>query len=114
MSKYKKGKIVIGVVSGIETYGIFVKFEEYYSGLIHISEISDRFVSDINQVAKVGDEIVVEILAVDEKNYRLSLSLKNVKRKPRKKRSKIKETPTGFKTLSKKLLQWIDNNLENK
>ena len=48
MSKYEVGKIVIGCVTGVENYGIFVSLDEYYSGLIHISEISTKFVKDIN------------------------------------------------------------------
>ena len=44
MNQYKKGEIVTGCVTGIEKYGIFVSLDEYYSGLIHISEISDFFV----------------------------------------------------------------------
>ena len=37
MSKYEKGKIIKGIVSGIESYGAFITFDEYYTGLIHIS-----------------------------------------------------------------------------
>ena len=39
MGKYEKGKIVKGVVTGIESYGVFVSFDEFYTGLIHISEL---------------------------------------------------------------------------
>ncbi len=114
MTKYKKGKIVKGVVSGIETYGIFIKFDEFYSGLLHISEISHSFVTDVTKVAEIGDEILVEVLEVDEENYKLTLSLKNINKKnPKKNRQKIKETKTGFKTLEKKLAECIDLNLEN-
>ena len=42
--KYENGKIIKGCVTGIESYGIFMSFDEYYSGLIHISEISKKFV----------------------------------------------------------------------
>ena len=48
MSKYENGKIVTGCVTGIENYGIFVSLDEYYSGLIHISEISHGFVKDVH------------------------------------------------------------------
>ena len=114
MSKYKKGKIVKGVVSGVETYGVFVKFDEFYSGLLHISEISHDFVEDITKVAEIGDEIVVEILDVDEENYRLTLSLKNINKKNKAEgKSKIRETKTGFATLQKRLDEWVDKNLEN-
>ena len=47
MTKYKKGSIIRGTVTGIETYGVFVSCDEYYSGLIHISEISYSYVKNI-------------------------------------------------------------------
>ena len=48
MSKYRKGNIVKATVTGIESYGVFVSFDEYYTGLIHISEISNNFVDVCN------------------------------------------------------------------
>ena len=114
MAKYIKGKIVKGTVTGIESYGVFVSFDEYYSGLIHISELSHNFVKDIHDYVKIGDQIYVEILDVDEESYHLKLSIKNINYKingkPR--RRKIVETPHGFTTLSKKLPLWIDKQLK--
>ena len=55
MSKIKKGRIIRGTVSGIESYGAFVSCDDYYTGLIHISEMSHGFVKDINDFVKVGD-----------------------------------------------------------
>ena len=48
MIPYKKGQIIKGTITGIEKYGAFVSLDEYYTGLIHISEISHGFVRDIN------------------------------------------------------------------
>ena len=67
MTKYKKGKVVRGTVTGIENYGIFISFDEYYSGLIHISEISHGFVKDINNFVKIGETIYVRILSFEIK-----------------------------------------------
>ena len=53
MSKYEKGKIITGCVTGVENYGIFVTLDEYYSGLIHISEISNNFVRNINDYVNI-------------------------------------------------------------
>ena len=78
---YNKGKIVKGVVSGIEPYGIFVNFDEYYSGLIHISEISNGFVRNPNKFVELGETIYVEILDVDEDECHLKLSIKNIQYK---------------------------------
>lgn len=114
MKKYQEGKIVKGTVTGIEPYGIFVSFDDYYSGLIHISEISYNFVKDINFFVKIGDIINTEIIGVDEENNHLKLSIKNINyqiRTPRKKR-KIIETKQGFKTLAHYLPIWIDKKLK--
>ena len=114
MSKYKKGKIVKGVVTGIEKYGAFLAFDEYYTGLIHISEISNGFVSDIHNFINVGDQIYVEILeAIDDENH-LKLSIKNINYKinGKYKRKKIIETPSGFKTLQKNLPIWLEKKLK--
>lgn len=114
MKNYTKGKIVQGTVTGIETYGIFVSLDEYYSGLIHISEISHNFVKDIHDYVKIGDTINVEIISIDSENSHLNLSIKNInyKNKPVAKRKKIKETPLGFKTLSYKLPFWIEEKIK--
>jgi len=114
MTKYQKGKIVEGVVSGIESYGIFVSFDEFYSGLIHISEVSNNFVKDLHDFVQIGETIYVEILEVDEEQYKLKLSIKNIKYKKnvKKEKKRIVETHNGFKTLAYKLPIWIKENLE--
>ena len=76
MSKYKKGRTVSGTVTGIEKYGIFVSLDEFYNGLIHISEVSNEYVEDINQVVKKGDTVKVKILSIDD-NGKIALSIKN-------------------------------------
>lgn len=115
MTKYTKGKIVKGTISGIETYGAFVSLDEYYSGLIHISEISHNFVKDIHDFFNIGDTIYVEVIGIDDNSFHLNLSIKNInyKMKPVQKRKKIIETPRGFKTLEYKLPIWIEENLKN-
>ncbi|MBE5820753.1 MAG: S1 RNA-binding domain-containing protein [Clostridiales bacterium] len=114
MSKIKKGRIVRGTVSGIESYGVFVSCDDYYTGLIHISEISHGFVKNITDFVKIGDLIFVEILDVDEELGHLKLSIKDIEYKKNivVKRKKIKETSLGFKTLEYKLPIWIEESLK--
>ena len=114
MSKIRKGRVVRGTVTGIESYGVFVSCDDYYTGLIHISEISHGFVKNINDFVKIGDLIQVEILDVDEELGHLKLSIKNIdyKKKLSLKRKMIKETPLGFKTLEYKLPIWIEESLK--
>lgn len=116
MANYKKGNVVKGTITGIEPYGAFVSFDEYYSGLIHISEISHGFVKDIHDFVNIGDVIYTEILEVDDEDYQLKLSIKNIayknSRKYSGKQRKIVETKQGFKTLEYKLPFWIEENLK--
>ena len=114
MPKYTKGKIIKGTVTGIETYGVFVSLDEYYNGLIHISEISHGFVKNIDDFVKIGDTIYTEVLEVDENHSQVKLSIKNITYKPRVKndKKKIVETKTGFKTLEYKLPFWIEESLQ--
>ena len=112
---YQKGEIIRGVVSGIEPYGIFIKIDEDYSGLIHISEISNRFVRNINNYVKPGEVIKVKIIDIDDQSNHMNLSIKNIpyKIQDKKRRAKIIETKLGFKTLKYKLPIWIEENIEN-
>ena len=114
MTRYRKGKIVKGAVTGIEPYGIFVSLDEYYSGLIHISEVSHNFVKDVHDYVGIGDIVYVEVLDVDEEQSQLKLSIKNIdyKRNTNIKKKKIIETSLGFKTLAYKLPIWIEENLK--
>ena len=114
MSTIRKGRIVKGTVTGIEPYGAFVSCDDYYTGLIHISEISHGFVKNINDFVKIGDIISAEILDVDEELGHLKLSIKNIdyKKKLYFKRKQIHETELGFKTLEYKLPIWINEALK--
>lgn len=114
MSKIKKGKIIRGTVTGIEPYGVFVSCDDYYSGLIHISEISHGYVKNINDFVKIGDLIFVEVLDVDEELGHLKLSIKNIdyKKKMFIKIKRIKETSLGFRTLEYWLPIWIEESLK--
>ena len=113
MEKYEKGKIVKGQVTGIEKYGIFISLDEFYSGLIHISEISDGFVKNINDYVNVGETIRAKVVEVDEENYHVKLSIKNINYKIKKKNNiPLVETKLGFKPLEERLGGWITDKLE--
>lgn len=112
MKQYEKGQLVVGNVTGIEDYGIFVGIDDKYSGLIHISEISNNYVRDVNEFVKVGDKIKVQIVEKDEKNNHLKLSIKNIDYRNNKtdknNKKKIEETGEGFLPLKTNLNKWID------
>ena len=112
--KYSKGDIIVGKVSGIAPYGIFMTFDNNYVGMVHISEISYDYVKDIHEYINVDDEIEVRILSVDNKQSRLQLTMKDVSDiKISNKRVKIHETSSGFSTLKAKLPEWIDKKIKN-
>ena len=68
------GQKVPGKITGITHFGAFVELPEDQTGLIHISEISDSFVKDINDVLAVDEEVEVRVLSMD--GGRISLSLR--------------------------------------
>ncbi|HAR62403.1 MAG: RNA-binding protein S1 [Candidatus Margulisiibacteriota bacterium] len=72
-----KDSIVKGKVSGITKFGAFIKLESGLEGLVHISEIADTYVKNINDYLKLGDEISVKVLG-HNKQGKLDLSLKKV------------------------------------
>jgi Predicted RNA binding protein (contains ribosomal protein S1 domain) len=70
------GDIIHGTISGIQSYGVFVKIDDEHQGLIHISELKHGFVSDLNDKYKVGDEVKVVVMGIDEYNGKISLSMR--------------------------------------
>lgn len=109
MLKYEKGKIVTGCVTGIEKYGVFVGLDEFYSGLIHISEISNNFVKNVNDYVKVGETIKVKVLETDEENYHVKLSIKDIDyHVGQKVLNDVREVGKGFKPLKDNLDSWIN------
>ena len=71
------GGIYTGKVTGITKFGVFVSFEGGKSGLVHISEISNSFVSDISQHVKVGQSVRVKLLSFTN-DGKINLSIKQV------------------------------------
>ena len=111
MEDVSVGSVVKGVVTGIQSYGIFVKLENGYTGLIHISEITDKFVSDVNKFASEGENVYAEVKSIDNKNKKLILSVKGLNYRmdiPR----KINETVRGFTPLKEHLPLWIEKKLK--
>jgi small subunit ribosomal protein S1 len=78
----RTGMVVHGKVTRVEKFGVFVDFGAERPGLIHISELSNEYVKDINAVAKVGDEVDATVLEVDRKKKQVHLSRKTLEAKP--------------------------------
>lgn len=114
VENYEIGQIIKGTVTGIEKYGIFLNVNNKYTGLIHISEVSDKYVKNIEDYVKINESIKAEIIGIDVKTKQLKLSIKNVKnyRYTRKNNNGIVETAKGFDTLKEKLSIWIEDKLK--
>ncbi|WP_174728195.1 S1 domain-containing post-transcriptional regulator GSP13 [Mesobacillus harenae] len=120
--KIEVGSVVTGKVTGIQPYGAFVALDENTQGLVHISEITHGYVKDINDHLKVGDEVNVKVLSIDEAAGKIGLSIRATEeapeqparaKKPRNKRPAAAVThqddnSQGFNTLKDKLQDWID------
>ena len=102
----KVGDIVKGQVTGIEPYGVFVSLEDDYTGLVHISEVSDKFVKNLENMFSIGDIINVRIENIDEDKRQVKLSIKKIDYRVEQKLSMIPETGSGFKILEEKLKVW--------
>ncbi|MBT7262187.1 MAG: S1 RNA-binding domain-containing protein, partial [Desulfobacula sp.] len=65
-----------GIVTNVTAFGAFVDIGVHQDGLVHISQMADRFVKDPNEIVTVRQTIIVTILEVDMKRKRISLSMK--------------------------------------
>ncbi|MCC5608503.1 RNA-binding transcriptional accessory protein [Nostoc sp. CHAB 5834] len=75
----KVGMELEGMITNVANFGAFVDIGVHQDGLVHISQLADRFVDDPNKVVKVGQVVKVQVLEINEKLKRISLSMKAVK-----------------------------------
>lgn len=73
----KEGMKLEGVVTNVTAFGAFVDIGVHQDGLIHLSELSDNFVSDPASVVKAGDRLTVTVIGIDRARARISLSAKS-------------------------------------
>lgn len=76
MKDLKEGMELKGIVTNVTAFGAFVDIGVHQDGLVHISQLSDRFIKDPSEVVQAGDRINVRVLEVDMKRKRISLSAK--------------------------------------
>ena len=114
--KIKRGDIVDVKITGIQPYGAFASLPDNSTGLIHISEISDKFVKSIDSFVKIGQTLKVKVIDFDEQTNHARLSLKAIDNRYRRRtkrvyyknpRRTIVETPNGFKPLAAAMQIWI-------
>ena len=78
MNDLKEGMELTGTVRNVIDFGVFVDIGVHQDGLVHISQICDRFIKHPSEVLKVGDVVKVKVLNVDAQKKRISLTMKNV------------------------------------
>ncbi len=76
MKDLEEGMTLNGVVTNVAAFGAFVDIGVHQDGLVHISQLADRFVKDPNQVVKVGQQVQVKVLSVDLQRKRIGLSMR--------------------------------------
>ena len=74
----KPGMVLTGTVRNVIDFGVFVDIGVHQDGLVHISQVSSKFIKHPSDVVSVGDVVKVVVLEVDEKKHRISLSMKQV------------------------------------
>ena len=75
----KPGMVLSGTVRNVIDFGVFVDIGVHQDGLVHVSQISNKFIRHPSELLSVGDIVKVVVLEVDEKKHRISLSIKQVK-----------------------------------
>ena len=75
--KIEAGSIVEGKVVRIKPFGAIVQLENGGQGLVHISQIANGFVQDINDHVAIGDTVKVKVMSVDEENRKIALSIRD-------------------------------------
>ncbi|WP_411842993.1 S1 domain-containing RNA-binding protein [Salinicoccus sp. HZC-1] len=89
------GSKVNGKVTGIKNFGAFVELPGGKTGLVHISEVADQYVEDINEHLSVGQEIEVKVLSVGD-DGKISLSIKKAKEQKPKPKPRQESKPEDF------------------
>jgi protein Tex len=72
----RPGMVLEGTVSNVAAFGAFVDLGVHQDGLVHVSQLADRFVRDAREVVKTGDIVRVTVLEVDEARKRIALSMR--------------------------------------
>jgi len=112
INDYKVGMTVYGKITGIKPYGAFVRFDDGVTGLIHISEISNGFVRNIDYYIRVGDYVMSKVIDIDKEHRQLRLSFKALSQNTRRYAKRVKflgmpESVKGFGTIKDAMPEWV-------
>jgi tex-like protein protein-like protein len=68
--------VIEGIVKNVVAFGAFVDIGLKNDGLVHISQITDRFIKDPNEVLEVGQDVKVKVVSIDDKSGKVQLSMR--------------------------------------
>ena len=95
--KIEAGSVVEGKVVRIKPFGAIVQLEDGGQGLVHISQIANGFVQDINDHVTIGDTVKVKVMSIDEENKKVALSIRDALPKaPRQQNFKPREHKNNY------------------
>ena len=86
------GMKIPGIVTNITNFGAFVDIGVHQDGLVHLSQLANRFVSDPNEVVKVQQKVMVTVTEVDERRKRIGLTMKTAENRQAKQKDRTKQT----------------------
>ena len=113
--EYKIGDIITSRVTGIQSYGVFVALDKHTQGLIHISECQHGYVTNLEGIIAIGDEVEAMVIDIDEYTKKISLPLRALETldipsnvKPKRHRRRRYTPQIGFETLRNIMPTWIE------
>jgi uncharacterized protein len=110
LSDVQPGMVLEGVVTNVTKFGAFVDVGVHQDGLVHISELSNRYIKDASDVVKVGQIVKVKVLSADAKTKRIALSIKALQepaaKRPPKPQAQSKPEPTMEEKIAQLASKW--------
>jgi len=103
ISDVQVGMVLEGVVTNVTKFGAFVDIGVHQDGLVHISELSNRFIKEPSEAVKAGQIVKVKVLSADARSKRISLSMKALMEPAERSAAKMKQPPKPQATLNEKL-----------
>ena len=101
ISDLRPGMMLEGTVTNVAAFGAFVDIGVHQDGLVHVSELADKFIKDPHEVVKAGDIVQVRVVEVDPKRKRIALSMKKQASGPREPREDRNPAPAPKQMQSK-------------
>jgi uncharacterized protein len=95
IDEVKVGMVVPGIVTNLTRFGAFIDIGVKQDGLVHVSEIAHKYITDPNEALKLNDKVQVKVLEVDAARKRIALSIKQTQEAPARKSDRIKVRAAG-------------------